>query len=389
MLSDTYCTAPLPVAPLDHPERLSCLRLIRSENVGPVEFRRLINLYGGAAQALDALPELARRGGGRRKIRICARPIAEAELEAADRIGATPLFTIEPGYPATLAAIDHPPPMVYARGRIELLNLPGIAIVGSRNCSSAGHALARQLAGGLGDAGLVIISGLARGIDGAAHAAALATGTIAVVAGGIDIIYPPEHITLQQHITEAGCLVSEMPPGFKPRAKDFPRRNRMISGISYGVVIVESARRSGTLITARFANEQGREVFAVPGHPLDPRAEGTNRLLKAGATIVTSADDILDVVRPMLPRAAPAPAQRDPKPASSPHPLSALNATTNEERGIVERALGPAPIHIDDLLRSTGLSAQHVQIALLELSLAGRLEHHGAHLVSLRLGQHA
>ena len=385
MPSDTYRTAPLPVAPLDHPERLACLRLIRSENVGPVEFRRLINLYGGAAQALDALPELARRGGRRRKIRICARPVAEAELEAADRIGATPLFTIEPGYPATLAAVDHPPPMVYARGRIELLNVAGIAIVGSRNCSSAGHALARQLAGRLGEADLVIISGLARGIDGAAHEAALATGTIAVVAGGIDIIYPPEHITLQQHIAEAGCLVSEMPPGFKPRAKDFPRRNRMISGISYGVVIVESARRSGTLITARFANEQGREVFAVPGHPLDPRAEGTNRLLKAGATIVTSADDVLDVVRPMLPRAAPASDPRDPDPVSEPRPLPALDATTNEERSIVERALGPAPIHIDDLLRSTGLSAQHVQIALLELSLAGRLEHHGAHLVSRRL----
>jgi DNA processing protein len=384
-LHSPHLAAPLPVAPLDGPERLACLRLIRSENVGPVTFRQLINHFGGAARALDALPDLARRGG-RRKIRICSQDAAEAELEAAHRIHAEPLFTIEPGYPAPLAAIDHPPPLIYARGRIELLNQPGIGIVGSRNCSTAGHAFARQLAGALGEARLVVISGLARGIDGAAHEAAIETGTIAVVAGGLDVHYPPEHTALQQRIGEIGCLVSEMPPGFKPRAKDFPRRNRIISGISYGVVIVEAARRSGTLITARLANEQGREVFAVPGHPLDPRAEGTNRLIKSGATMITEASDILEVIKPMLPTSGPALAFRDirrPPPKPPVAPASPSNSTDSERR-IIEQALGPTPIHTDDLLRSTKLSAQSVQIALLELSLAGRLEHHGAHLVSLQ-----
>jgi DNA processing protein len=385
--SDIQYTAPLPIAPLDHPERLACLRLIRSENVGPVTFRQLVNHFGGATLALEALPDLARRGGGRRKIRICPEGDATAELEAAQRIGATPLFTIEPGYPAPLAAVDHPPPMIYAKGNTALLNRPGIAIVGSRNCSSAGHAFARQLASNLGDAHLVVISGLARGIDGAAHEAALENGTIAVVAGGIDVFYPPDHAKLQRRIAEIGCLVSEMPPGFKPRAKEFPRRNRLISGISYGVVVVEAARRSGTLITARLANEQGREVFAVPGHPLDPRAEGTNRLIKSGATMITEASDILDAIRPMLPDLASVVSHRDivTKTAGVSLPAPSIDAPTNEERSTVERALGPAPIHVDDLLRSTGLSAQHVQIALLELSLAGRLEFHGAHLVSLRL----
>lgn len=385
MSTDPLCPAPLPVAPLDDPERLACLRLIRSENVGPVEFRRLINLYGGAKQALDALPELARRGGRRRTMRIHPIGEAERELNAAARIHATPLFTIEPGYPATLAAIDPPPPMLYAQGRTTLLNLPGIAIVGSRNCSAAGHALARRLAGQLGAAHLNIISGLARGIDGAAHEAAIDTGTVGVVAGGLDVFYPPEHVELQRQIAERGCLISEMPPGFKPRGKDFPRRNRIISGMAYGVVIVEAARRSGTLITARFANEQGREVFAVPGHPLDPRAEGTNRLIKSGATMITDADDILNVIRPMLPQSMTQLPDRENVPAKVTPPPATPNTTTHEERDIIECALGPAPIHIDDLLRATGISAQRVQVALLELSLAGRLEHHGAHLVSLRV----
>lgn len=408
MSSNALTAAPLPIAPLDEGERLACLRLIRSENVGPVTFRELVNHFGGAALALEALPELARRGGRRRKIRICPKADAEAEIDAARRLGAHPLFTIEPGYPASLAAIGHPPPMIYAKGRLDLLNKPGIAIVGSRNCSSAGHAFARQLASQLGDADLVVISGLARGIDGASHQAALATGTIAVVAGGLDVVYPPEHDDLHKRVGELGCIVSEMPPGFKPRGKDFPRRNRIISGMSYGVVIVEAARRSGTLITARFALEQSREVFAVPGHPLDPRAEGTNRLIQSGATLTTSAADILDVVRPMLPLPL-APAHHrivgNPVPAILPRssgpltgtptgtttvtatsaPAGIPSATTlgTAERDRVERALGPAPVHVDELLRSTELSARQVQISLLELSLAGRLEHHGDQMVSL------
>lgn len=404
-----FSSAPLPVAPLGPRERLACLRLIRSDNVGPVAFRQLINHFGGAEAALEALPDVARRGGSR-SIRIFPKGEAERELAAAQRIGAVPLFTIEPGYPHALAAVDHPPPMIYGKGRIELLNRPGIAIVGSRNCSAAGHAFARQLATGLGSAGLVVISGLARGIDGAAHEASLESGTIAVLAGGLDIFYPPEHRALQHDISERGCLVSEMPPGFKPRAQEFPRRNRIISGMSYGVVVVEAARRSGTLITARLANEQGREVFAVPGHPLDPRAEGTNRLIKSGATMIIDADDIIDVVRPMLPErlgdgledglgnglgdgqgkqgehtsrsVKGGPFSEQAAPTAQPEP--AAFEATDEQRLRVEQALGAAPIHVDSVLRATGLSVPEVQIALLELSLAGRLEHHGAHLVSLR-----
>lgn len=367
---------------MDDVERLACLRLIRSENVGPVTFRQLINHFGGAGRALDALPELARRGG-RRKIRICSEGAAEAELEAALLIGARALFTIEPGYPQPLVAVDHPPPMIYVKGRTELFDRPTIAIVGSRNCSTAGHAFSRQLALALGQNDFVIVSGLARGIDGAAHEAALPTGTIAVVAGGLDIQYPPEHAKLQEEIGQVGCLVSEMPPGFKPRGKDFPRRNRLISGISFGVVVVEAARRSGSLTTARRANDQGREVFAVPGHPLDPRSEGTNSLIKAGATMITDARDVVDVLRPMLPKLSRQPL-REPRIAKPVPAAPSTYESSDDERGIVERSLGPAPVHPDDILRSTGLSPQNLQIALLELALAGRIEHHGAHLVSLR-----
>lgn len=263
---DLFGQAIVPVAPLGESERIACLRLIRSENVGPVAFQTLINQFGGAQEALDALPDLSRRGGRRRPLRVCPLDRAETELAAAAKIGATPLFTIEPGYPAVLAATDHPPPMIYTKGRTEQLNRIAIAIVGSRKCSAAGTAFARQLAADLGQQGIVITSGLARGIDGAAHRAAIATGTIAVLAGGIDNVYPPEHRDLQDEIAAVGCLVSECPPGFKPRGQDFPRRNRIISGLSYGVVIVEAARRSGSLTTARLAGEQGRDVFAVPGH---------------------------------------------------------------------------------------------------------------------------
>src|SRR6185503_11142179 len=263
--------APLPQAPLDAAQRLACLRLIRSDNVGPVTFRELINHFGGAEPALAALPELSRRGG-RQSIRICPVAQAKAELDAADRIGARPLFTVEPGYPPALAEIEAPPPLLYVKGDIGLLARPMVAIVGARNGSAAGQKLARMFASRIGRAGYVIASGLARGIDAAAHEAALEGGTVAVLAGGLDNVYPPENADLQRRIGERGCLISEMPPGFVPRAQDFPRRNRIISGISLGIVVVEAARRSGTLITARAAADQGRLVFAVPGHPLDPRA---------------------------------------------------------------------------------------------------------------------
>jgi DNA processing protein len=380
--------APLPQAPLDAAQRLACLRLIRSDNVGPVTFRELINHFGGAEPALAALPELSRRGG-RQAIRICPTSQAEAELEAAYRIGAQPLFTIEPGYPPALAAVDAPPPLLYVKGDTDHLTRPIVAIVGARNASAAGQKLARMFAARIGSAGFIIASGLARGIDRAAHEAALEHGTIAVLAGGLDNIYPPEHAELQRQIGERGCLISENAPGFAPRAQDFPRRNRIISGIALGVLIVEAARRSGTLITARTAAEQGREVFAIPGHPLDPRAEGTNRLLKTGATMATEPEDVISALLPMLPRVSAGEARAIEQPAATgsnetpPAPMSEVGA---QDRARLLAALGPAPVDIDELARATGLPARALQIALIELALAGRIERHGHQLVSLASG---
>ncbi|OYW56394.1 MAG: DNA protecting protein DprA [Hyphomicrobium sp. 32-62-53] len=379
---DLFTPAPLPIAKLEPEQRLACLRLIRSDNVGPVTFRELINHYGGAVQALDALPELARRGG--RTLRICPTDRAERELEAAAKIGAEIVFTIEPGYPALLAHVEAPPPAVYLKGDARLLGRPAIAIVGSRLASAAGITLARRFAGDLGKRGFVTVSGLARGIDAAVHEASLATGTIAVVAGGIDYIYPPENARLQAAIAERGCLLTEMPPGFEPRAKDFPRRNRLVSGMAHGVVVVEAARRSGTLSTARMAGEQGREVFAVPGHPLDPRAEGTNHLLKNGATLVTCADDVLDALAPVIAGTAlamePHAAFEDLPPATiRPPPLIG-----GSDRDRVVVAMGPNPIPIDDLARATELGARELRVILMELDLAGRIERHGQGLVSLK-----
>ena len=379
--------APLPVAPLDDAQRLACLRLIRSENVGPVTFRELINHFGGAQAALEALPELSRRGGRRRPIRICPRDLAEAELETAEAIGARSLFTIEPGYPMPLAQLPAPPPMLYVQGRTELLNRPCVAIVGARNGSAAGIAMARHLSAGTGAAGYIVVSGLARGIDGAAHAAALASGTVAVVAGGIDHVYPPEHAILQARIADEGCLVAEQPPGFQPRGQDFPRRNRIISGMSLAVVIVEAARRSGSLITARMALEQGRIVMAVPGHPLDPRAEGTNGLIKQGAALVTSAADIIETMQPMVAGGGgtsppPARASMD-GPYAELAPVREAFVAPDDASGRILSALGPAPVSIDTLAQATGLPMRTVRIALLELALAGRLERHGGQLVSL------
>ncbi|MEW5963418.1 MAG: DNA-processing protein DprA [Pseudomonadota bacterium] len=378
-----FKAAPLPVAALDDAGRLACLRLIRSDNVGPVTFRELINHYGGAELALEALPELARKGGGRRTIRICTRAAALAELAAAEKAGAQPVFTIEPGYPSHLAQIDVPPPLLYVKGDAGLLARPALAIVGSREASAAGLKLTRLFARRLGEAGLVVVSGLARGIDATAHEASLATGTVAVLAGGIDVIYPPEHTELARRIAAQGCLVAEMPPGFVPRGREFPRRNRIISGISAGVLVVEAARRSGTLVTARNAGEQGREVFAVPGHPLDPRAEGTNQLIKTGATLVTAPDDILQALEPSLGyrmaafRGPPSPM---PEPAAPPAPPPLLG---DDDRSRLLAALGPAPIDIDAIVRASELPIRAVQVLLMELDLAGRIVRHGSQLVSL------
>ncbi len=378
-LFDLFTAAPLPVSALGDAERLACLRLIRSENVGPVTFRELVNHFGGAGKALDAIPDLSRRGGRRRPIRLCSRDEALRELELAAQAAARAIFTIEPGYPAALAAVDVPPPLLYVKGVTAHFERPMLAIVGSRQCSAAGQKLARHFAADLGRAGFAIVSGLARGIDGAAHEAALESATVAVLAGGIDIVYPPEHANLQRAIGERGCLVTEQPPGFQPRGADFPRRNRIISGLSLGVLVIEAARRSGSLVTARYAAEQGREVFAVPGHPLDPRAEGTNSLIKSGATLVTEPADIRAALAPLgggtvpaIPEARPAPAFMSPPPEP-----------TDPDRARVLAALGHAPVDIDSLARATGLPARSLQAILMELDLAGRIERHGAQLISL------
>jgi DNA processing protein len=358
-------------------ERVDWLRLIRSENVGPRTFRALVHHYASARAAIEALPELARRGGAARSVRICPREEAERELAAARRRGILFVALGEPDYPPRLKMIDDAPPLIALRGVLVTLARPMIAIVGSRNASGAGMKFTERLARDLGEAGFVIVSGLARGIDAAAHRASLATGTVAVLAGGHDHIYPPEHAGLVDQLLIAGVALTEMPLGREPRGNDFPRRNRLISGLSLGVVVVEAARRSGSLITARRALDQSREVFAVPGSPLDPRAEGTNDLLKQGATLVTEAEDVLAVVRPILGQRIDFSAQepeRPGHPAQEPH---------YDERTRIVELLGPSPVALDDLVRLSGSSPTMVRVVLLELEIAGRLERHGGSLVSL------
>ena len=286
---------------LNHSEKLDWLRLSRSENIGPITFFQLIRRFGAAAAALDAVPDLARRGGRKRPIKLCDPATAEAEAAAIEKAGARLVAACEPEYPKALAAIADPPPALTVLGRPEMLASqdPTVGIVGARNASGAGRRIAQGIATDLGARGIIVASGLARGIDTAAHNGALKTGTVAVVAGGVDVYYPPENEDLQNAIAAEGAVISEQPMGTEPQARHFPRRNRMISGLSLGVLIVEAASRSGSLITARTALEQGREVFAVPGSPLDPRAQGTNHLLRQGATLAERADDIAAVIAAM------------------------------------------------------------------------------------------
>ncbi|MFO1108378.1 MAG: DNA-processing protein DprA [Bradyrhizobium sp.] len=361
-------------ADLSDAERLNRLRLIRSDNVGPRTFHALIRHCGDAATALERLPELSRRGGAARPGRICSEDKALAELAACKKLGVDLVTPGEAHYPPRLAMIDDAPPLLAVRGTLEALMRPMIAIVGSRNASGAGQKFAQALAHDLGAAGFVIISGLARGIDQAAHRASIASGTVAVLAGGQDRIYPAEHDDLLLALLETGAAISEMPLGHVARAHDFPRRNRLISGASLGVVVVEAAQRSGSLITARMANEQGREVFAVPGSPLDPRAGGTNGLIKQGAMLVTEAADIINAVQPIMARP---PALEEPGDEYSEADPEA------SERARIISLLGPSPIGLDDLIRMAETSPSIVRTVLLELELAGRLERHGGGLVSL------
>jgi DNA processing protein len=358
-------------------QRIDWLRLIRSENVGPRTFRTLINHCGGARAALDRLPELARRGGAPGAPRIFPRAEAEREIKAAKAIGVSYVALGEPDYPLRLQMIDDAPPLIAVRGEVSALALSLVAIVGARNSSAAGVKFAERIARELGDAGFAIVSGLARGIDAAAHRASLATGTIAVLAGGHNHIYPPEHVELAAAICANGALISEMPLGWEPRGREFPRRNRLISGLSLGVVVIEAARRSGSLITARMALEQGREVFAVPGSPLDPRCEGSNGLLKQGAILVTEAQDVTSALQPIVGRPIDLVAE-EPEPESRSPPAPAV-----QERARIVDLLGPTPVDLDDLVRLSGSSPAVVRTVLLELELAGRLERHGGGLVSL------
>ena len=366
-------------------QRLSWLRLIRSDNVGPVAFRQLVNRFGSAAAALDALPELVRKGG-RRTASITPVETAERELDLAAKMGATFVALGEEHYPAALAAADAPPPLLAVVGSHESLSRPCVGIVGSRNASVAGTKITRRLAEAAGGEGYCVVSGLARGIDAVAHEASLSTGTLACMAGGLDKPFPPENVPLMRRIAdERGALISEMPFGWVPRARDFPRRNRLIAGCSLGVVVVEAAQRSGSLITARLANEMGRLVFAVPGSPLDPRATGTNALIKDGAIMLTKAQDLLDELQPLGDCALPRETQRTLFDASlEPFDPDADEPATDERERVVE-ALSTTPTLIDDVIAHADAHPSVVHTALLELELAGRLERHSGGFVSLVL----
>lgn len=359
-------------------ERLAVLRLARSEGVGPRTFADLLKRYGKAQRALDALPELAKRGGRRTPLKICPAGDAERELASAEAIGARLLVLGDPDFPLLLAEIEPPPPLIYVLGNRAVLKRDCVAIVGARNASAGGRKLAEDIAGGLGTQDFAVVSGLARGIDTAAHTGALATGTAAVLAGGVDNIYPPENARLHARIVETGAIVSEMPPGFAPLASHFPRRNRIISGLSLGTVIVEAATGSGSLITARQALEQNREVFAVPGSPLDPRSRGANELIRQGATLTESADDVVSVLRSRPRRMAqPAPAPQ------LPLVLDQADADLSAARTALNDLLSPTPVEVDELIRQSGLSSEAILTVLLELELGGHLRRSAGQRVSL------
>ena len=344
-------------------QRRAWLRLARTENVGPVTFDQLIVRYGSAARALSELPELARRGG--RPIRLAAEAQVDAELAAGEGLGARLICACEGDFPQALAALDPPPPLIWVRGRAGLLDQPCVAIVGARVASAAGQRFARGLAADLGQAGHVVVSGLARGIDAAAHEGGMATGTVAVLGGGVDDIYPPEHASLYARIAEQGCVVSESEPGRAAVARDFPRRNRIISGLSRAVVVVEAEFRSGSLITARLAAEQGREVLAVPGSPLDPRAKGTNDLIRQGAAVCEGAEDVLRALEGLS-------GFREPE--GGPYLPPDAGEPDGRLREAVAALLSPTPVARDELVRATGAPAPLVFAALVELALAGRCE---------------
>jgi DNA processing protein len=348
---------------LSEPERRDWLRLARTDNVGPVAFAGLLARFGSPGRALDALPDLARHGG--RRLTPPTVDQAAAELDSGAALGAQLLAACEPDFPRRLAAVDPPPPLLWVRGDATLLNRPAVAVVGARIASAAGQRFARTLADDLGREGFVVVSGLARGIDGAAHEGALSTGTVAVLAGGVDDLYPPEHADLYDRVVASGCVVSENEPGRRATARDFPRRNRIISGLSQGVIVVEAELRSGSLITARLAAEQGREVLAVPGSPLEPRARGANDLIRQGATLCEGVDDVLRALQPSL-------LAREPDRPWTTEPPDAPDAEIADTAERVAALLSPTPASVDELARAAGRPGPVVFAALVELSLFGR-----------------
>ncbi len=364
-------------------EKRDRLRLIRSENVGPITYHRLVERYGGARQALEALPDLSRRGGRAKPVRVCPLAEADRELETLARIGAQLVVVGDIDYPPLLARLEDAPPVIAIRGNPSLLRKAAVAVVGARNASLNGRQLARRFGEDLGRGGLLVVSGMARGIDAAVHEGALATGTAAVLGGGVDVVYPKENSDLYGRILENGVILSEDPPGIQPQARHFPKRNRLISGMTRGVVVVEANARSGSLITARFAAEQGREVFAVPGSPLDPRAKGPNGLIRQGATLVESADEVLEVLKDLFRR----PLSEDRvilrnHTENGGEPPSELETV---RRQILE-ILGPVAVAVDEVIRSGQFSPAAVNMVLLELELANRVERHPGNRVS-RIGR--
>lgn len=362
-------------------QRIAWLRLIRTPNVGPVTFRELVNRFGSAEQALQMLLKMASSGGANHRVNIPSEQVAKAELSAVRAFGADVVAIGEAGYPPMLRKMDQPPPLVTVKGTPGVFALPATAIVGARNASLAGIKMAQMLATDLGKAGYCVVSGMARGIDTAAHRGALPTGTVAVLAGGIDKPYPAENAALAQDIAErGGAVITEMPFGWEPRAKDFPRRNRLIAGLSLGLVVVEAAVRSGSLISARLAGEMGRQVFAAPGSPLDPRTSGSNGLLKEGAVLVTEVADIIEQLAPMTSGKTAKTHQTE---LAELYEQDEFPLLTDADRNRVVEALGPTPVAIDEVIRHSGLRPASVLMTLLELDLAGRLERHSGGAVSL------
>jgi len=350
------------LTPLSDAERFARLRLARTDRIGPVAFSQLLQRFGTAVRAVEALPDLVRRGGGA-SYSLADAGRVEAELAAGDRVGAQLVLLGDAAYPAPLAAVDPPPPVLWALGDVGLMARPCIAVVGARVASAGGQRIARGLAQQLGEAGHVVVSGLARGVDAAAHLGALPTGTVAVLGGGVDDIYPPDNAELYRQVVARGCVISENPMGARAQARDFPRRNRIISGLSRGVIVVEAEIRSGSLITARLAAEQGRDVFAVPGSPLDPRSRGPNDLLRQGAILCEGLEDVERAFSTLRTLREPA---DDSVFDASPDDLDDALIQA------VAALLSPTPTPRDELARALNRPVAEVAAALLELSLAGR-----------------